>query len=453
MVRTESAAGQPWNADWLSVDDAVARILAGVRPLPAEWVHALTAIGRTLAAPVDAPVDHPPWDNSAVDGYAVRAEDILGASSTAPRVLTVVQEIHAGGVPTRAIAPGETAKVMTGAPIPKGADTVVRVEHTAEWRAAAAGRGDPTGTEPWSSRNRLVTFVADTDAGQNVRRRGEAVRAGDRLLDAGTVLGPAEIGVLAMTGTLRIRVHRRPVVAILSNGDELIEPERFHEVRSGGGAIVDSNAHALAAAVMAAGGEPRLLGIARDDEQSIREHLAAAAGADALLTSGGASVGERDLLKKVLDDIGFRLDFWRVRMQPGSPFSFGHLGEMPVFGLPGNPVSALVAFEVLVRPALRKMQGMRSVRTATLPVRLGESIPSDPQRARFLRARLVRDAESDGAVVARLTGPQGSGIPTSLVRADALLILPAGEEPWAAGTVVSAIPLWRDPAAGPDALT
>jgi molybdopterin molybdotransferase len=411
--------GEGWGADWLPVGEALARVLAGVRPLPAEDTPLDDALGRTLAEEVISPVDQPAWNNAAMDGYAVRAADVRGARREAPRTLAVTEEVAAGGFPTRAVEPGTAIRVMTGAPVPAGADTVVRVEDT----EAAAG---------------AVRILTDRDAGCNVRARGEDVRRGDAVLAAGSVLRPWEIGVLATVGRARVRTHRRPRVAILANGDELASLEEFDEVLAGR-KVVNSNSHALAAAVRAAGCEPRPLGIARDDEGNIRELLAAGLECDAIVTVAGASVGEHDLVKRALAGMGFQLDFWRVRMKPGNPFSFGHLVGVPVFGLPGNPVSAGVTFEVLVHPALRRMLGRSAVHSPTIAVATGEALEPLADRVQFVRVRLEQDA--GGTLTARRTGPQGSGILSSLARADALLVVPAGGERIPAGTHLAAIPL------------
>lgn len=455
-------------ADWLSIPEALERILASVRPTEAEPVPLVDAFGRVLAEPAVSPIDHPPWDNSGMDGFAVRAEDIAGATREAPARLTVVDDIPAGGFPSRPIGPGEAAKIMTGAPVPEGADSVVRVEHTNAWapaeapgddasRAAGAAHAtvapearnaDSIAGAPGPATGAVGTTIlvfSDSDARRNVRRRGEDVRAGAVVVDAGRVLGPAEIGVLAATGHATVMVHRRPRIAILANGDELVDLDRFEEVVAGR-KIVNSNTYALAAAVTAAGGEPIPLGIAPDDPEEIRARLVLGRDADAVLTTAGASVGQHDLVKDALLELGFELDFWRVRMRPGSPFSFGRLGGVPVFGIAGNPVSVLVTFEVLVRPAIRRMLGRRDVHACTIRVRAAERIPGAGRLTHFPRVRLEPDG--DGGYTARLTGSQGSGILSSVAAADALLVVPAGVEAIEPGQEADAIPLFRnDPAA------
>jgi molybdopterin molybdotransferase len=439
-------------ADWLSIPEALERILASVRPTEAEPVPLVDAFGRVLAEPAVSPIDHPPWDNSGMDGFAVRAEDIAGATREAPARLTVVDDIPAGGFPSRPIGPGEAAKIMTGAPVPEGADSVVRVEHTDAWVPADGGEAGDAAPAPRDVASEATGAVGTTirifsgsDARRNIRRRGEDLRANAVVLDSGRVLGPGEIGILAATGHATVLVHRRPRIAILANGDELVDLDRFEEVVAGR-KIVNSNTYALAAAVAAAGGEPIPLGIAPDDPEEIRARLVLGRDADAVLTTAGASVGQHDLVKDALLELGFELDFWRVRMRPGSPFSFGRLGGVPVFGIAGNPVSVLVTFEVLVRPAIRRMLGRRDVHACTIRVRAAERIPGAGRLTHFPRVRLEPDG--DGGYTARLTGSQGSGILSSVAAADALLVVPAGVEAIEPGQEADAIPLFRnDPAA------
>jgi len=409
-------------ADWLSVAEAGRRILAAVAPLPAERIPlgAGGAGGRVLAEPVVAPVHLPPWDNSAMDGYAVHAADVRGASADAPVRLPVVERVGAGAFPTRPLERGQAIQIMTGAPVPAGADSVVRLEHTTE-------EADH------------VLVRDGGDAGRNIRRAGEDVTAGATVLEAGRVLRAGEVAILASLGVAEPAVHRRPRVAVLATGDELVDVGDFEAVRAGR-RIVNSNSYALAAALHATGCEPLLLGIARDDTADLVARIREGLSADALITTAGASVGEHDLVKEALEALGFELDFWRVRMRPGSPFSFGGLPadgrRVPVFGLPGNPVSALVTFEVLVRPALRRMLGRSAVFGPTVRVRAAEPIPSRAGLVHFLRATLR--AEGDGWA-ARLTGPQGSGIMTSMAQADALLVIPEESNGLEVGEIASAL--------------
>lgn len=414
-------ARQPRAADWLTVEEARSVILERIAPLPAENVALLDAAGRVLAADVESAVAHPAWDNSAMDGYAVRSADISGASAAHPATLRVVEDVPAGGFPERSVGPGEAIKVMTGAPIPEGADGVTRVEYT-----------EP-GPEPGS-----IRVLDGSDAGRHIRKKGEDLQVGERPLRQGQLIGPAEIGVLAMLGQSMVRVHRRPRIAILATGDELADLNEVALVRRGR-RIMNSNSYALAAQLADAGAEPVLLGIARDDRESLREHLEAARGCDALVTSAGLAVGEHDYVKEVLDDMGIEFLFYRVKMRPGSPFTFGLLERMPVFALPGNPVSSMVTFEVLVRPAIYRMTGRGSTGRTPIRVRLAEPISSKKGLTHFYRAVLEKIAE--GGWRARLTGPQGSGILTSMAAADALLIIPAEAEETPGGAMLDAIPL------------
>jgi molybdopterin molybdotransferase len=414
------------DADWLPIEAAIARVLTAVAPLPAERVALQAGLDRTLTERVVSPVDHPPWDNSAMDGFAVRSGDVAAASAAHPVTLRVIESIAAGAFPGRALGRGEAARIMTGAPVPEGADGVIRIEHT---RPGGANE---------------VVVLDDADAGRNIRLRGEDVARGATVLEPGRLLRAAEIGVLAMVGHAHVAVHRTPRVAILSTGDELAPLEDFEPVRAGR-RIVDSNSQALAAAVRATGGEPLMLGIARDDADSLRDRLHAALDADLLLITAGASVGDHDIVKDVLAGLGFVLDFWRVTMRPGSPVSFGMLprdggrAPLPVFGLPGNPVSALVTWELLARPAVRRLAGRAAVHNPTHTATLEHDVPSTARLTHFLRVRLR--AAADGSTTARLTGAQGSGIASSMAEADALLIVPVGRDRMAAGETARVMPL------------
>jgi molybdopterin molybdotransferase len=388
------------------VEEARRRVLDAIHPLPAEARPLADALGCVLASAVYAPLDLPPWDNSAMDGFAVRRADVLGASQASPVELRVVGEVAAGYFPERALGEGEAIRIMTGAPVPEGADTVIRVEHT-----GSGGEG-------------RVRILSDADAGRNVRARGEDVRRGAEVLAAGTVLGAAAIGVAASLGQVTLPVVRRPVVAVLTSGDELVEVERFDEVLAGR-RIVSSNSYALAAQLAEAGCAVRPLGIAADTRESLLAHLEGARGCDALITSAGISMGEHDLMRDVLLELGAEVAFWRVKMRPGSPFAFGRvaaLGGIPWFGLPGNPVSSMVTFEVFARPALLRMAGHRAVFAPTARVTMQDRYATAPGLTHFARVRLEHDAE--GEIRARLTGAQGSGLLTSMAAADALLVIP-----------------------------
>jgi molybdopterin molybdotransferase len=405
-------------ADWLSIEAALESMLSHVEAMPVETVALDDALGRTLAAPVISPVDQPPWDNSAMDGFAVHAADIDAASAGQPVRLRVVEEIHAGGFPSRVVGRGEATRIMTGAPVPAGADTIVRLEHT-----RTAGET-------------VIDVLRADDARRNIRRRAEDIRQGETVMPAGRLLRSAEIGVLAMVGCTHPVVRRRPAVAILSTGDELVEPDRIADVVAGTH-IINSNTPAIAAALRASGCLPVPLGIARDERTDLRARLEQALETDALITTAGASVGDHDLVKDVLEELGSETLFWRVKSRPGSPFSFGLLPRegrppLPVFGLPGNPVSALVTYELLVRPVLRGMLGRTRLYPAVVAATAGEDMVMPPGLVRFLRVRLEPGTD-DGVPRAFLTGPQGSGILTSMAAADGLLIVPLQVERIEAG--------------------
>lgn len=402
----------------LDVDEAVQRVVSGVSRLAVESIPRDAAAWRVLATAVPSRVALPPWNNAAMDGYAVRAADV----ATVPTSLRVVEDVAAGTFPTRAIGRGEATRIMTGAPVPAGADTVIRVEDT------DAGR-------------QLVEIRGNRDAGRNVRPRGEDIAEGAEALPAGSVLGAAQLGVLAAIGAHRVDVYRTPTVAILSSGDELVPAERFDEVAAGR-KIVSSNGVTLMELVRDAGGEPVNIGIAADTKESLREHLERARAADLIITSGGISVGQFDYVRDVIAELGASIDFWRVRMRPGAPVGFGTLGTSAWLGLPGNPVSTMVTFELFARPAIRKMRGHTRLQRATVSARIESAVAVAPDLTHFLRVVLIRHA--DGALVARLTGTQSSGVLSSMARANALLIVPRGVGTVAAGTALRAIPLGTD---------
>jgi molybdopterin molybdotransferase len=333
----------------------------------------------------------------------------------------VVETIPAGAFPARAIGPAECARIFTGAPLPDGADTVVRQEDT------------DGGTD-------VVMILNDRDAGVNFRRAGEDIRRGAVALTAGTPLGPAHLGVLASLAVAHPLVHRRPGVAILGSGDEIVDVDQPDEILSGR-KTASSNTHTLLALVREAGGRPANIGIARDTRESLREHFVRAADADLIVSTAGISVGEHDHVRAVLDDLGTEHRFWKLRMRPGAPVGFGIVRGVPWIGLPGNPVSTMVTFELFVRPAIRAMMGHPLPFRRAVPVRLAEPVTLRPRLQHFLRAVVTEGAE--GAEV-RLTGPQGSGILTSMVKANALLIIPEGQFETPAGARALAI-LLDDP--------
>jgi len=399
--------------------EAAHRILAQVRRQPPLRVPLDEALGGVLAEDAVSPVDIPAWTNSAMDGYATRAEDIRGATEASPRRLTVLEEIPAGAFPTRPVTPGTCARIFTGAPLPDGADTVVRQEDT----------DLGTGT---------VAILRDRDAGINIRRAGEDIRRGTVALPAGTELGPAELGVLASMAVANPVIVRQPRVGIMGSGDEIVDVDQPDDIISGR-KVASSNTHTLMALVRLAGAVPVNLGIARDTPASVREHLQRAAGCDLLVTTAGISVGEHDYLRDVLKELGAELLFWKLRMRPGAPVGFGLLGGVPWIGLPGNPVSTMVTFELFVRPAIRAMAGRALPFRRSTSVRLATTVKAGPTLQHFLRA--VVDREGPEPFRVELTGPQGSGILTSMVKANALLIIPEGQPESPAGSLAEAIVL------------
>lgn len=402
----------------LSARDAALRILATVGRQPTLRVPLDTALGSVLAESVVSPIDVPFRTNSAMDGYAARADDVRGATAERPVRLTVVERIPAGAVPAVTIGPGQAARIFTGAPLPAGADSVIRQEDT--------DYGDP-----------VVTIVKDRDCGVNFRRAGEDLRAGALALAAGTELEAAHLGVLASLAVAHPVVFRRPRVGILGSGDEIVGIDRPDYILSGR-KTASSNTHTLRALIRRAGGEPVDLGLAADSVESLRRHLEAGSDCDLLVTTAGISVGEHDHLRSAIESMGGRLDLWKLRMRPGAPVGFGIVLGIPWIGLPGNPVSTMVTFELFARPAIRAMMGHAQPFRRAVPVTLTEPVAVGPKLQHFLRA-IVSEAEPLPEV--RLTGPQGSGILTSMVLANALLILPEGRHAAGPGDRLDAIRL------------
>lgn len=405
----------------LGAAEAAGRILADVRRQPALRMPLDDALDGVLAEDVVSRLDIPAWTNSAMDGYAARGEDVRGAAEATPVRLQVVEHLPAGHFPTRKLGRGECARIFTGAPLPEGADSVIRQEDT--------DQGADT-----------VTIVKDRDVGVNTRRVGEDIRKGSTVLTAGTELGPAQLGVLASLAVAHPLVYRRPRVAILGSGDEIVDVDQPEEILSGR-KIASSNTHTLVALVRRTGGEPVNLGIAADTPESLREHLALAMDCDLLVTTAGISVGEHDHVRTVLDELGATQRFWKLRMRPGAPVGFGLLGDVPWVGLPGNPVSTMVTYELFVHPAIRRMMGHERAFRRGVPVRMAEPISLKPKLQHFLRGIVT---EGPNGPEARLTGPQGSGILTSMTLANALLVIPEGQHETAAGSIIQALIL-NDP--------
>lgn len=403
----------------LSVAEAVARVIANVTVLDIERVPLLDALGRVLAADATASYTLPSCANSAMDGYAVRAADLAGASAESPRLFRVVETVAAGQFPTRTIEPGEATRIMTGAPLPLGADCVVRVEDT------DGGVSD-------------VRALNDRDCGKNVRARGEDFREGDVVLGAGEPIGAAQVGVLASLGLAQVPVHRAPRVAILGSGDELVDLDEFDRVVAGE-RIIGSNSYTLHALVRTAGGIPVPLGNALDTPEAMRALFtrAIAERPDLIISSAGISVGEFDYTRDALGSLGADLKFWKVRMRPGAPIGFGTVAGIPWIGLPGNPVSVMVTFELFARPAILRMLGHTRLHRRPVPVTLEQPVQIGARLTHFLRA--VVTTQPSGALTVRLTGPQGSGILTSMARANALLIVPEDAPSHAAGDTLAAL--------------
>jgi len=396
----------------LSVEEALERILATVHVLEPERAPLLEAAGRVLAEEIAADRDIPPLNNAAMDGYAVRGADVRQAQP--PIRLRVVGQAAAGYAPDTAVGPGQAMRIMTGAPVPEGADTVVRFED-------ARLHGDQ------------VEVLKAYSSGKNVRLAGEDVQAGQVVLRPGRALRPQEIGMLAAVGRVEVKVTQRPRVAILATGDEVVPPDQA----PGPGQIRDANSYTVAAQVQRYGGVPLLLGVARDQQELVREGMREALErqADLIITSGGVSVGDFDLVKQVLAAEG-EMHFWSLNMKPGRPLAFGVVGGVPLLGLPGNPVAAMISTELFARPALLKMQGFADWSRPTVQARLSEPIARKDGRRHYLRVRLCEEGAGREAT---LTGDQGSGILNSLVQADGLAIIPEDANRLPAGAEVQVI--------------
>ncbi len=391
----------------LSVEEALERILSYFSALEPESKPILDSIGQVLAEDIYAQFDIPPLDNSAMDGYAVRAEDTEGASEDRPARLEVIGEVAAGYTSQRSVSRGTAIRIMTGAPVPPGADAVVQFEHTSEAKKMGTGLREDGGT---------VEVYHAVKPEQNIRQAGEDVRHGELILKKGSTIRPAEVGVLASLGHATIPVIRRPKVAVLATGDELVEVGE--ELPPG--RIYNSNSYSVGAQVLRYGAIPVVLGIARDREEDMVAKIKQAQECDLLITTAGVSVGDYDMTKKVLASEG-EISFWQVRMKPGKPLAFGRIGKVPHLGLPGNPVSSMVAFEQFGRPAIFKMMGKAIFGKPEVKAVLHGSASNGDGRRCFYRAIVDK---VDGVWHAHLTGPQGSGILTSMSLANGLVIIP-----------------------------
>lgn len=391
----------------LAVADAQAAILERMTTLASESIDLTTALGRVLAAPMYADRDAPPFANSAMDGYAVLVADLNSASADNPVALQIIERVAAGAVPQQQLRAGSAIRIMTGAQVPANAEAVVPFEETDEGQANA--------------QTEVVRMFQPTQHGNNIRPAGEDMQAGSLVLAAGQVLNAGSIGVLATIGAAQVPVFRQPRVAIIATGDELVDVG----VEPKAGQIRNSNGYANAAQVREAGAIPIMLPIVPDNADALRATLAqAVAQADVLLTSGGVSVGDYDLVKQILNEVG-KLEFWRVRMRPGKPLAFGSIDGKPIFGLPGNPVSAMVCFELFVRPALRKIGGYQQLLRPSVWAKLLDADLESNERRQYLRVIVKSSATG---LTAELTGAQGSGLVSSMARANGLLIVPEAEQ-------------------------
>jgi molybdopterin molybdotransferase len=393
------------------LEDALKTVLASAQSLGLEKVSLLQGLGRVLADDIIAPRDNPPWDNSAMDGFAVRADDIKQEHAIAkPVELTIIEDVPAGKMPRKAVGPGQAIRIMTGAPIPKGADTVIKVEDT----------------EPSKD---IVRVFKPEPRGANIRPQGEDVKQGECIIGKGTQLRSAEVGMLAILAKAFVPVYQLPRVAILATGDELADlDERLPDDK-----IVNSNSYGLAAAVLEAGGVPVLLGIAKDQPEALKKKIADGLTADILVLSGGVSMGDYDFTKAVFKELGAEMNFWKLAIRPGQPLAFGKIQGKLAFGLPGNPVSSMITFEQLVRPAMLKLGGHKHQSRPVLQAVFQERFSKRPDRRHFLRGVLRKD---EGVLTVRTTGDQGSGILTSMVKANCLIDVPVETEKLNPGDLV-----------------
>jgi len=406
----------------IAVEEAQRIVLASVERIGWEYVELLDALGRVLAENVTATEPIPPWDNSAMDGYALRSEDTRDASGDRPVALRLIGTAAAGQIFDGLVEKGQGLRIMTGAPLPRGADAVIRQEDT---RAT----------------DREVFVVRQVSPGHNVRTAGEDVKAGEEVLATGILCRPGVIGLLAALGRRRVAVVQRPRVAILATGDELL---RWDEAPTPG-KIHNSNSYALAAQVLQTGGVPVLLGPVTDTKNLLVEHLREGVRADLCVTSGGVSVGDYDLMAETLRELGAEVRVRRVNMRPGKPFTFALLEQKPVFALPGNPISCMVTFELFVRPALRKMQGYSSLLHPEITATAAQAIVNKDRRPAYLRVILT---QTDAGYTVRLTGDQGSAMLHSMACADGLAFVP-GETDIPAGRQLRILLLGDEPVASP----
>lgn len=382
----------------IKVEKALEIVLSSIQTLPPERVKLLSSLDRVLVEDIYSNLDLPPFDNSAMDGYALIASETKRASLSNPKILDILEDLPAGQTTTKEIKRGTAIRIMTGAPIPKGADAVIMVEHT-------------------QSENSKVTIFKEVRELENIRQVGEDVKKGDLVMTRGSVIRAAELGILASLGLTEVNVVRSPRVAILATGNELVDPGK----NLSPGKIRSSNSYTIYAQVLRYGGIPVNLGIAKDDPDEVKDRIESGLTSDMVLTSGGVSVGKYDIVKDALAELGIEIKFWKVAMKPGKPLLFGLIRGTPVFGLPGNSVASMVSFEQFVRPAILKMSGGRQLRKPEILATTKEDIRKKPGSRHFIRGRVK---VVNGRYEVRMTGPQGSGILSSMTLANALIVIP-----------------------------
>ena len=390
----------------IKVEDALKIVLKGIKILDSEVIKLTDALERVLAEDVYSNSDIPAFDNSAMDGYALRSSDTCGATRNKPKILEVIEDIKAGDIPKKRLKSNQAARIMTGAPIPRGADSVVMVEETKKIR----NRG-----------KEFVEVYKETKPQENIRKAGEDIKKGELVIPKGTLLKSGYIGILASLGKTQVKVIRRPKVAVLATGDEVVDVDEKLEP----GKVRSSNSYTLYSQIIKCGCIPKNLGIARDKPKQLEKKIKQGLDCDLIITSGGVSVGDYDLVKDILAKMGTNIRFWKVAMRPGKPLAFGTIKDKLVFGLPGNPVSSMVSFEVFVRPVILKMLGQKEDERKEVEAVLGQDLKKKKGFRYFLRANT---RWQQGKYVTKTTGPQGSGILKSMGLANSLIILPEDKE-------------------------